>query len=221
MKLPYKISALAASIALAGALAAPAQATPVLIGGDFSISTPSPSTNQGARPMGLAGWSAVTSGAANWTGIDFISGTPTGAFTANNGTVTTFGIVSPVTLVDLDFTALPANLVLGNGSGAYTGYTMTFQVQSVTNKFKSGNIYGVDMYGVLSFDDGNNATNDFTDTNWLLSFSCAGCTTANQSNQTWSINGSAIIPVPGTLALLGVGLLGASGLIRRSRREAA
>jgi len=221
MKLPYKISALAASIALAGAFAAPAQAVPSLIGGDFSISTPSPSTGHGAKPMGLAGWTAVTSGAANWTGIDFIKANPTGAFTANSGTVTTFGITSPVSLIDLNFNALPANLVLGQGSGAYAGYTMTFEVQSVANKFKSGNTYGIDMLGVLKFDDANPSTNDFTDTNWLLSFTCPNCTTSNQSNVSWSINGSAIIPVPGTLALLGVGLLGASGLIRRSRREAA
>jgi hypothetical protein len=198
-------------------------ATPSInfIGGDLSIGTYFPTTGQGAKPYingSSGGWSSVAGPTAdNWTGIDWASATPTGNFTPNSGTITTFGIGSQVSLVDIDFNNLPANLALGSGSGLYSGYTMIFSVNSVANKFKIGNTYGVDMYGLLSFDDGNNMTNDFTATPWVLSFSCPGCNTANQANQSWSINGSAIVPIPGTPTLLGLGLIGAFASIRRIR----
>jgi hypothetical protein len=222
MKAPFRFAALAASIAIATAIATPAHAAPVsgalaAVSGDLSFGPTTPFTNKGTVPLGLAAWTNVTAGAANWTGIDFQAAAV--PFGSTYGAVATFGITQ-VSLTDIDFGSLPSSLMLGQGSGAYAGYDLVFNVSNISNKNKSGNNYSVDFNGTMTFElSSGPPSNAFAATPWVVSFSCSGCTTGTSQN--WSANGAAIVPVPGTLALLGLGLIGAAGVVRRSQRAVA
>lgn len=232
MKPLDRISSFAASLAVLGCLAAPAQAVPVApayITGDFLLQPVNSSAKvKPTNSIPNANWSLTTT--ANWTGVTWVPASGQANFTpdaggANGvGVLPTFSISNPVTLSSLNFST-PGAFLLGTASGgAYNGYQLSFDYTAVSNKNKAGNFASFTLAGTLKFDlDGvYQQTDDFAPTLYKIDFSCTNCNANNTTGATsWTMSGYSVqpMPLPASLALLGVGLIGAAGATRRARRE--
>lgn len=141
---------------------------------------------------------AICSGAcstATWTGIDFPAASPNAIAGAVTGDLAVLDGAF-LTMSDLLFANLPTTIWSVGG--------FTFQGGTINHKdYQNNTSYDVTIVGTLS---GNGY--EATPGQWIFTGNTAGNTTAS-----WSAS-QAQVPVPGTIALLGLGLV-AAGLVRR------
>lgn len=236
MKLQFSPRALAASIALIGVMAAPAQAT--LLSGTLDGAS---SFNAYATPTGpsVTTWAHLGGSTTNWTGLSItnpasITGiTPNllsvagitltcGGFPcqniqwANNGS--SYGATASIS-----FSSISSSTPSISGTAVTGGYelfklagtanTLTFYANSVTKGY-SNNTYSAVFNGYMDVTSGADEPN-YDPTPFKVTFSTAG------GLGPYSFQAMANVPAPASVALLGLGMLGLAGLTRRSRPVAA
>ena len=129
---------------------------------------------------------------SNWTGLDFANTTPNATYNLTSGAFRTImGTSGTGTFTDTTF-ATPGQQLFSAGG-------VTFTWTSVSKSY-NGNLWGADFYGTAT-------ASGYEPTQMLVSFS------SQSTGLSWSAQ---TIPVPGTIALLGLGLAGL-GLIRTRR----
>lgn len=142
---------------------------------------------------------------SNWTGLDFFAAIgnatvtqpptgvpPTGSLAAATGNATfsdTFSLTSPGPL----FT---------------TSDGFSFSWNTVTTNYLGNGVYNAYFRGVIS------KSGSFDPTPFALSFSTQPSASSETAGMSWSAQG-AVISLPGTVALLGSGLLLGAGVLRR------
>lgn len=179
------------------------QANAAAITGTFGFA----GTGGGAAGTVLTTSSSPCTSTACWTGLNFPAAAPNASLLTSTGNfATSFGPVglfplNIVTMSDTTFAApTPATFFDIIGTGAYLGNTAVFQWNTVTTSYSS-NTYGAEFIGTMTL-------TGFDPTAYKVIFSTQG------NGTTWS--GESIVPVPGTVALLGLGLgLVGLGLTRR------
>ena len=135
--------------------------------------------------------SAAPCSLANWTGLDFPAATPNAFYAGTTGSfLSIMGASGTATFSDTSF-ATPGQLFTGGG--------VTFTWTTVSKSY-DGTTWGAVFTGTAS-------ASGYDQTQMKLSFSSQGAGTS------WSAE---TIPVPGTIALLGLGLAGL-GLVRTRR----
>jgi len=209
MKPRLKLSVLAASIAVVGGLAAPAAhaiPTPIDITGTLSISGAGPVGNR-ALPIisGTTGtWAGLAGSTTNWTGLDF--GTVNRVI-SGDGSFSNFSFGDAVTFTDPTSFATPGTLFTTSAAGEL----VTFTWATVTKAYTSGTqTYSLLFEGTMTITGG---ATTYDPTAYNLGWSSATNYATFQAD-------AAPMPVPASLALLGVGLLGVAGAARRSRQTA-
>jgi len=166
--------------------------------------------------INIGGGSQVTSNGITSTGIDFNCGAtcggsvnmfppPTGAFTGLGGISTQSGQLS---LYSFAYSNIPSQVIWDiNNNGLLYSFTLTSVnvVGGDSGNFSTLQLAGTGVFSITN-SDGSYAGYDDTSGSWI--YTQSGGSFSSQS-----------VPEPGTLALLGMGLLGI-GAIRRIRKAA-
>lgn len=178
--------------------AAAAQAAPLL-------SFPSVISFSGGG--GGTGGSVLTFTGANWTGLDFFAAsgnaTVTQPPTGTGPTGSLSGSTGNATFNDTTFTT-PGVLFT-------TSDNFVFTWSSISTNYLGNGVYNAYFRGTIA------KSGSFDPTPFALSFSTQPSGSSEVAGLSWSAQG-AVISLPGTLALLGAGLLlGAGWAIRRTR----